>query len=90
MRRNRAAAVTLTGCEKTIVACRKPNGPQSWTTDECPAGCSKRPFSKAAADESTGGVASGYVEDAFEARTMLADFFSILQAWVFVSDRQLG
>jgi hypothetical protein len=34
--------------------------------------------SKAAADESTGGVASGYVEDAFEARTTLADFFSVL------------
>jgi len=44
----------------------------------CPAGCSKRPFSKAAADGSTGGVAPGYVEDAFEARTMLAGFFSIL------------
>jgi hypothetical protein len=42
------------------------------------AGCSKGPFSKAAADGSTGGVAPGYVEDAFEARTMLADFFSIL------------
>jgi hypothetical protein len=41
-------------------------------------GCSKWPFSKAAADGSTGGVALGYVEDAFEARTMLADFFSIL------------
>ena len=26
----------------------------------------------------TGGVASGYVEDAFEARTTLADVFSIL------------
>jgi hypothetical protein len=43
-----------------------------------PTGCSKRPFSKAAADGSTGGVALGYVEDAFEARTQLADFFSIL------------
>ena len=41
------------------------------------AGCSKRLSSKAAADGSTGGVASGYVEDAFEARTTLADFFSI-------------
>jgi hypothetical protein len=46
--------------------------------ENVPAGCSKRPSSKAAADESTGGVASGYVEDAFEARTTLADFFSIL------------
>ena len=34
--------------------------------------------SKAAADGSTGGVAPGYVEDAFEARTKLAGFFSIL------------
>ena len=41
-------------------------------------GCSKRLSSKAAADESTGGVALGYVEDAFEGRTQLAAFFSIL------------
>jgi hypothetical protein len=46
--------------------------------ENTPTGCSKWPFSKAAADVSTGGVTSGYVEDAFEARTMLADFFSIL------------
>ena len=38
----------------------------------------KKAVSKAAADESTGGVAPGYVEDAFEARTKLAAFFSIL------------
>ena len=31
--------------------------------------------SKAAADESTGGVAPGYVEDAFEARTKLVRLF---------------
>ena len=37
----------------------------------------KKAVSEAAADESTGGVAPGYVEDAFEARTKLADFFSI-------------
>ena len=48
--------------------CRRENGP---------AGCSKRPFSKAAADGSTGGLAPGYVEDAFEVRTKLADFFNI-------------
>jgi len=52
-----------------------------------PAGCSKRPFSKAAADGSTGGVAPGYVEDAFEARTMLADFFSILLGF-FLSEEE--
>jgi len=34
--------------------------------------------SKAAADESTGRVASGYVEDAFKARTTLAAFLSVL------------
>ena len=38
----------------------------------------KKFVSKAAADGSTGGVAPGYVEDAFEVRTKLADFFSIL------------
>jgi len=38
----------------------------------------KKAVSKAAADGSTGGVALGYVEDAFEARTLLAAFFSIL------------
>jgi hypothetical protein len=39
----------------------------------------KNQASKAAADGSTGGVASvGYVEDAFEVRTKLAGFFSIL------------
>jgi hypothetical protein len=40
----------------------------------------KTPASKAAADGSTGGVASGYVEDAFEVRTKLAGVFSILSA----------
>src|SRR6185436_14175877 len=49
----------------------------------CPAGCSKRPFSKAAAGGSTGGVAPGYVEDAFEARTPLAGFFSVLPSAPF-------
>ena len=38
----------------------------------------KQSVSKAAAEESTGGVALGYVEDALEARTTLADCFSIL------------
>ena len=39
----------------------------------------KKSVSKAAADGSTGGIASGYVEDAYEVRTTLAGFFSILQ-----------
>jgi hypothetical protein len=62
------------------------------------AGCSKRPFSKAAADGSTGGVAFltrppelprqlasqvGYVEDAFEVRTMHGKrFVSASRGWV--------
>lgn len=38
----------------------------------------KKTVSKAAADESTGDVASGLREDTFEARTKLAGFFNIL------------
>jgi hypothetical protein len=42
------------------------------------AGCSNRSSSKAAAEESTGGVAVGYVEDGFEGRTKLGTCFSSL------------
>jgi hypothetical protein len=42
------------------------------------AGCSKRPFSKAAASEEPEAYPLGYVEDLNDARMMLADFFSIL------------
>ena len=42
-----------------------------------PAGCSKRPFSKAAASEEARRTLR-YVEPLSEARTKLADFFSIL------------
>ena len=49
----------------------------------------KKTASKAAAAESTGGVPLGYVEDAFETRTILAGFFSGLPS-VFVSDWRLG
>jgi hypothetical protein len=45
---------------------------------EYPGRILKKAFSKAAADERTGGVPSGYVEDAFKARTPLEAFFSIL------------
>ena len=40
-------------------------------------GMLKKAVSEAAADGSTGGIAPGYIEDAFKARTKLADFFSI-------------
>jgi hypothetical protein len=42
------------------------------------AGCSKRPSSKAAASEDPEAYPLGYVEDLNDARTTLADFFSIL------------
>ena len=42
------------------------------------AGCSKRPSSKAAASEGPEAYPLGYVEDLNDARTKLADFFSIL------------
>jgi len=43
-----------------------------------PAGCSKRPFSKAAGESKPEAYPLGYVEDFDEPRTTLADFFSIL------------
>ncbi len=42
------------------------------------AGCSKRPFSKAAASEGPEAYPLGYVEGLNDARTMLTDFFSSL------------
>ena len=39
---------------------------------------SKSSSNKAAGDEKTGGVASGYVEDFVELRTQVAGFFSSL------------
>jgi len=42
------------------------------------AGCSKRPSSKAAASEGPEAYPLGYVEGLNDARTLLADFFSIL------------
>ena len=47
--------------------------------DSNPGGMLKTTVIKAAADESTVGVAPGYVEDAFKARTKLAGVFSIRQ-----------
>jgi len=43
-----------------------------------PAGCSKRPSSKAAASEDPEAYPLGYVEGLNDARTPLVDFFSIL------------
>ena len=42
------------------------------------AGCSKRPFSKAAGESKPEAYPQGYVEDFDEPRTKLADFFSTL------------
>ena len=49
----------------------------SMTTGEPCTGCSKRPFSKAAASEEARRTLR-YVEPLSDARTPLADFFSIL------------
>jgi hypothetical protein len=43
-----------------------------------PAGCSKRPSSKAAGEAKPEAYPPGYVEDFDEPRTKLADYFSIL------------
>ena len=48
------------------------------TTGEPDAGCSNRPFSKAAGEPKPEAYPQGYVEDFGELRTPLADFFSIL------------
>ena len=50
----------------------------SGTTAERHAGCSKRPFSKAAGESKPEAYPRGYVEDFDEPRTKLANFFSIL------------
>ena len=46
-------------------------------------GCSKRPSSKAAANEGPEAYPLGYVEDLNDARTLLADFFSIPLDYLF-------
>ena len=46
--------------------------------DTDPAGCSKRPSSKAAGESKPEAYPRGYVEDFDEPRTPLANFFSIL------------
>jgi hypothetical protein len=47
-----------------------------------PAGCSKRPSSKAAGESKPEAYPQGYVEDFDESRTTLAGFFSILLSLV--------
>ncbi len=46
--------------------------------EDTPAGCSKNLSSKAAASEDPEAYLLGYVEDLNDARTPLADFFSIM------------
>ena len=53
------------------------------------AGCSKRPFSKAATSEDANRTLR-YVELLSEARTKLADFFSIVQGGRADNHRSLG
>ena len=49
-----------------------------FATEHDPAGCSKRPSSKAAGESNPEAYPQGYVEDFDEPRTTLAGFFSIL------------
>jgi len=80
------------GCGKTILARQNFDGRHFWTKGEYPVGCSKRPDfspaqpclaetrlvpSKAAASEAASRTLR-YVDPLSDARTPLADFFSIL------------
>ena len=49
---------------------------QSIEVDSFPAGCSKRPSSKAAGESKPEAYPQGYVEDFDELRTKLAGFFN--------------
>jgi hypothetical protein len=53
---------------------------RSWTRDDYPEGCAKRPSGKAAASEEARRTLR-YVEPLSEARTKRADFFSILPGY---------
>src|SRR5438445_10220853 len=55
------------------------------TRERLLAGCSKRPFSKAAGESKPEAYPLGYVEDFDEPRTLLADFFSILVRIIVLS-----
>ena len=69
---------SLAACGKPIVAQQSFEWPACLGQEEnTPAGCSKRPSSKAAASEEAMRTLR-YVEPLSEARTLLADFFSIL------------
>ena len=61
--------VSMYACDERSRAARQ---------ESIPAGCSKRLSSKAAASEDLDAYPLGYVEDLNDARTLLADFFSIL------------
>ncbi|MGH7217267.1 MAG: hypothetical protein ACREIG_08540, partial [Nitrospiraceae bacterium] len=61
------------------VGTREHQGPVCVAQQEnIPAGCSKRPFIKAAASEGPKAYPLGYVEGLNDARTMVAGFFSTL------------
>jgi hypothetical protein len=64
----------------------------SLATGHNPAGCSKSSSSKAAASEGPEAYPLGYVEDLNDARTPLADFFSILLGtfWKVAFRRRAG
>ena len=67
----------LAGCGKTGFIHKRPWNLPDGDDVKTVSGCSKRPFSKAAASEEARRTLR-YVESLSAARTMLADFFSIL------------
>ena len=60
--------------------------PEIQTISQEPAGCSKRPSSRAAASEEAEAYSEPYVEPLSAARTPLADFFNSLLA-LYIADR---
>jgi hypothetical protein len=72
------AGFLLAGCGNTIVARWKFNGPHVWGTGRIPGRMLKK-FAQQGRSERRGDAYSvRYVEPLSKARTLLADFFSIL------------
>jgi len=70
-------------CWRILARLRQGRNGREAQQKNTPAGCSKRPSSKAAASEGPEAYPLGYVEDLNDARTLLGDFFSILLAPLF-------
>jgi hypothetical protein len=77
----RALRTILADFRKTTSTQWNSDGRHFWNKEKTsPAGCSKRPFSKAAGESKPEAYPLGYVEDFDEPRTKLEDFFNVLLA----------